>query len=537
MSLTAVRQSGLDPADLKSRPDWLSGRPWTLSDAAASSLVFAVVVLIFWVLRTSIVPTDPWNYVQAARNFPADTWVPLGYTRYGMILPLLPIVALFGNSEVTYYFWPLVGAGLLAACLYLVGVRFWGRLTGMLAVVLAFSSPIVFLNSSRGYPDVQSTGVFMLAVVLAFHARDRRKVTGTAPAVLLLAVGFLLGWAFEARETTALTWPIIALILWQGRGLLRVVGLVAGAMAVWAVADLAIGHFGYGDALVRIHAFTRQDLAAGQLPGDQAAKAELVGRERVFYLLAVPRYLATTVTLGGWTLIVGSIALVGWCFRRTRFATLFFVAAFLGFVGITGGFFPDHPSGVIYLQRYWIPFLALAGLAAAGVVHEVARSLTTQLERYPLNGVRIRHRGAVLALALVVSIGPVLGLAGHLRGDSVLAANGATQLSQLRAYLATSTDRPIRIWSDWESVRLLPIYQRPSFGGPELWSAEFLSLNPKRKPKPGDYVVINSPDDNSCYFCRLVLDRYKEQIGGTLPTDWQEVWATPKRNLILYRVP
>ena len=82
------------------------------------------------VWRSPIVPTDPWHYVRSALEFPSDEWVPLGYTRYGIILANDPPAFLFKNAEATYYFWPLLSAAVLAASLYLVGRRLWGRSPG-----------------------------------------------------------------------------------------------------------------------------------------------------------------------------------------------------------------------------------------------------------------------------------------------------------------------------------------------------------------------------------------------------------------------
>ena len=83
-------------------------------------MVGLVVVALGLVFRTEIVTSDPWRYVFLARNFPSDDWALLGYTRYGMVLPVGPLVALFGNVQLTYYFWPLLSSGALAASLYLL---------------------------------------------------------------------------------------------------------------------------------------------------------------------------------------------------------------------------------------------------------------------------------------------------------------------------------------------------------------------------------------------------------------------------------
>jgi hypothetical protein len=510
--------------------DRLAGRgPWTRRDVLAAVLVGVVVVAVVGVFRSAIVPTDPWRYVFYARAFPFEGAAPLGYTRYGMVLPLLPLVAVFGDAEVVFYVWPLLGAGMLAASVYLVGVRFWGRLTAVLAVVLALASPITFLNLSRGYPDVQSTGLLALAVVLALVARDQHR-RGQARVLLLLAVGFLLGWAFEARETTVLLWPVIALVLWRRGQVLRHAAWVVAAMALWAVADVVISWVAYGNPLLRVEAFLRQDLATGTLPADNQARATYVGRSRWFYLGAIPRLLWTSAPGGAWTLVVMVVGALGVLSRRagTRFVALCFLLAYLGFVAITGFVSPDHPSGRIDLQRYWVSFLPFAGLAAAGSVTDVADALTP-------GGHGRRSRKLRLAFALLGAAGPLVTLGVYVATAPQLVVNGATQLSQLRDHLASSTDGPVRIHTDSYTRRLLPTYRRGPFGGEDLWTGTIPLLGGPSPPRPGDLVALRSPTDPTCAACAAAVARWYAE-GGSVPPTWTEVWAAQGRELVLYRV-
>lgn len=525
--LVAEPASAVQPA----APDRLAGRgPWSRRDVLAAVLAGVVVVAVVGVFRSAIVPTDPWRYVFYARAFPFEGAAPLGYSRYGMVLPLLPVVALFGDAEVVFYVWPLLGAGMLAASVYLLGVRFWGRLTAVFAVVLALASPITFLNLSRGYPDVQSTGLLALAVVLALVARDQHR-RGRARVLLLLAVGFLLGWAFEARETTVFLWPVIALVLWRRGQVLRHAAWVVAAMALWALADVVISAVAYGDPLLRVQAYLRQDLATGTLPADDEARAVYVGRSRWFYLEAIPRLLWTVAPGGAWTLVVMVVGALGVLSRRagTRFVALCFLLAYLGFVAITGFVSPDHPSGRIDLQRYWVSFLPFAGLAAAGLVTDVADALTPR-RRQGRRSPALRLAAAVLAAA-----GPVVTLVVYVATAPQLVVNGATELSQLRNYLAVSTDGPVRIHTDSYTRRLLPTYKRGPFGGEELWSGTVPLLGGPSPPKAGDLVALRSPTDPTCAACAGAVAQWYAE-GGSVPATWTEVWAAQGRHLVLYRV-
>jgi 4-amino-4-deoxy-L-arabinose transferase-like glycosyltransferase len=457
---------------------------------------------------------------------------------------------LFGNATVTYYFWPILSSALLAACLYLIAYRFWGQIFGILAVVLGLSSPITFINLTRGYPDIQSTAIVTLAVVLALVIRDRLLSGHRATWWLWLSVGFLLGWGFETRETTILTWPIVAVVLWTRRVSVRGIALLAAGIAVWAVADIVIGAVAYGDPLIRLHVFTNQDLATTTIPGDLAAQQQFVGRNRLYYLGVIPAMLASGG--GVWSLVLGALTLVGLVFRGgSRFVSLWFLLCYLTFVGITGGFFPNHPSGRIDVARYWICFLPLAGLAVAGTTAEIAARIGPRLLRshpsraasWPglAGGLHTLSAAAAqrlvnLVLAVLVAIGPVFALTGNALRNPQLIVNGADQLAQLRTFLTSNEPDNPRIMADLATARLLPIYQRGDFGGRDLWSAEVVNLNRYPVPRSGDLVIINSLGSQSCYFCGRQSGTWYEKY-GPIPDDWELVWTSDPAHLMLYRVP
>src|SRR6476620_6335013 len=109
---------------------WLSGRPFRGLHLLEAAVIGLAVIALAYVYRSIIVPTDPWHYVRSAMYFPSDGWVALGYTRYGIVLANIPTVWLFGNAQATYYFWPILSSGLMAAGVYLLGRRFWGPVAG-----------------------------------------------------------------------------------------------------------------------------------------------------------------------------------------------------------------------------------------------------------------------------------------------------------------------------------------------------------------------------------------------------------------------
>ena len=76
-----------EPPTVERSADPLVGRPPNRLDAGVASLVALVTMVVAVVWRSPIVPTDPWHYVQSAESFPKDDWIPLGFTRYGVVLP------------------------------------------------------------------------------------------------------------------------------------------------------------------------------------------------------------------------------------------------------------------------------------------------------------------------------------------------------------------------------------------------------------------------------------------------------------------
>lgn len=537
LSETASRQdadpaSGAD-AGFRGR-DWLLGQRSTPTDLGVGVLVGVLVSLLALLFRTEIVPTDPWHYIHSAMGFPNHSWVPLGYTRYGMVLPAGPLVLAFGNAQVAYYFWPIVSAGVLAGSVYLLGRRWWGTVAGLLAVVLLVSNSIVFVNLSRGYPDVQSTAWVCAAMVAALKARERLVEGGKLPVLALLLVGFFLGWSFEARETAVLAWPAVAVVLWRKGTVLRAVSVVLLPLLLWVALDVGIGAIAYGDPLLKLHTFTHQDLAATTNPADLKVLHQFVGRPRLSYLTVILGILTAAHPPAGSTfmLLLGGLAVVAVLVRNgpTRLMSLWFLSIYVLFVGIAGLFFPLHPAGRLDVQRYWVQFVPAAALAVAGLTVVVVRAL---LRRWP--GLRVRPAMASAVVAVLVAAWPVVSAVRYVYGNPVFAPFGATALQELRSHLGVAPVHDATVWSDWETLRLLPIYQRPAFGGAKVWTSSFKSLTAGSAPKRGDYVVLFSAHGSTCSFCRLALVPWAAKHPRP-PSTWTLDFRSSAHNLMLYRV-
>jgi len=511
--------------------DRLSGTAPTRGDLLTALGIAVVVMVIATLWRTAIVPTDPWHYVRSALEFPSDDWVPLGYTRYGIILANIFPALLFKNAQATYYFWAVVSSGVLVSVVYLIGRRWWGRLAGAVAAVLLLANSVVLLNLSRGYPDIMSVSITMLAVYLALLARDRLLAGGGAT-LLLLGVGALLGWGFEVRETTLFLWPLVAVILWHRATLLRVVSLVGLPILAWAAIDVGISGVVYGDPLLKLHT-----LAGGVVPPATTATGELseanvVGRPRSFYFLTTPRT-ALLQPGGAWLVATGVVAMLAVVVRNwpVRLISASFILMYLLNVLPAGGLDPSQPRGRLTVARYWIQYFPSIALVIGGLTAMAAWALARRFGGAA--GARRRAVAAVAGLA-VVAYPVVVGL-NFLTTYPAFAPNGGAALEQLRDELKGTGFNAPTVWTDWETKRLLPPYQRDFFGGDKVWNGRARSLTGSGEPAPGDYVLLFSARSETCNHCRTALRPWLAE-NPTVPENWELVTSSDTGNLELYRV-
>jgi 4-amino-4-deoxy-L-arabinose transferase-like glycosyltransferase len=496
--------------------------------------VTVLTMVVAWVFRSEIVSSDPWHYGMAAIEFPQDSWVPLGYTRYGMILPLGPLVLAFGHAPATFYLPAIVASGVLAGSVYLLGRRWWSHLAGIAAVVLLLTNYVVFTNLSRFYPDIPSMALVMAALVLAVAARGRMLSGGRGVGLLVLATGFLLGWSFEARETALFAWPAVIVVLWVRGRVVRNAVLTAIPVLLWAAVDVGVSAWAYGDPLLKLHTFTRQDLSTTTNPADVAVMNQFVGLPRVDYLTMIPRLVLDRQVPGGvWFLLLAAVAALGVFVRNTavRVSAAAFLASYVLFVGISGFFLPSHPAGRLDVQRYWIQFVPWIALAVSGCLYVLVRAVLGQA--------RPRTRQLALAsAAAVVAVGPVVALVGAAATAPTLAPNGGTPMAGISAELSRlKPPKGTTVYTDWQTARVLPVYQRPWFGGSKQWSATVRSITGPKQPKPGDYALIVTPtvSETPCGFCTSAVAPWRKQH-PTIPSTWTRVYASPDDGYVLYAV-
>ena len=511
--------------------DRWGGPPPSRGDLATALGIAVVVMVIATVWRTPLVPTDPWHYVRSALEFPSDDWVPLGYTRYGIILANIVPGLLFKNAQATYYFWAVISSGVLVGVVYLLGRRWWGRLGGAVAAVVLLANTVVLLNLSRGYPDIMSVSITMAAVYVAVLARDRILAGGRAT-LFLLAVGALLGWGFEVRETTMFLWPLVAVILWHRPTLLRTATIVAVPLLAWAAIDVGISGIVYGDPLLKVHTLTGSVVPPETTATGELADNNIVGKPRSFYFLTTPR---TALQLVGGTWLVGTavVAMLAVLVRNwpVRLLSASLILMYLLNVLPAGGFDPSKPRGRLTVARYWIQYFPSIALVIGGLTAMAAWALARRFGG--ADGIRRRAIAGVAALAVVAY--PVVVSVEYLTTYPAFAPNGGDAMERLRDELRGKDFEAPTVWTDWETRRLLPPYQRDFFGGDKVWDGPGRSLTGAGEPAPGDYVLLFSARSPTCGHCRTALSPWLAE-NPTVPGDWELVHTSETGNLELYRV-
>ncbi len=507
-------------------------------DVLAGLGVALAAVAIALAYRSALVPTDPWHYVQGALQYPEPTWRPSGLTRWGFLLAIVPFASLWGDAEATYYAVPLISTGVLAAVLYLLGTRYVARLAGLLGAVLALSTPIVFVNLTRGYADVTATMLVALALLLATLAADAAREGAVAGRpwgwrvpVLLVACGFVTGWSFEVRETAVFAWPVIGLVLLSIRRPLATLAWFAPPALAWLVVDVMLCSSIYGDPWIKLRILTGADISASEVSSDSV----YVGQSRWWYVTILPRSLWE---LSGGPVLVAALlvgAVGGW-FLRAHLGRLWGwgMLTLLLLWAQGGPLSPEHPSVRLDVARYWLSFIIPLMLCAVGVVVIVVRRT--------LGEVRV----AALALGGAALIGMLVPAARFAATYPGFAPNGGDAMSELRDELTDTGGMPAqRVWADWATQRILHVYEVGPFGDPRweafrIRSLSYLLRNPPARargyPRPGDYVLLYSVDDRTCWHCRRALKPVEAAFGPFPAEGWQEAYASTAGNLVLYRL-
>ncbi|MGV1003219.1 MAG: hypothetical protein ACOYEV_00320 [Candidatus Nanopelagicales bacterium] len=541
------------------------GRRLTARDLLIGLLVAVGTIAVGWIWRAALIPIDPWDYVEGALHFPNGIWNAVGLSRWGMIGPLRVFTGWWGDAELAYYAYPLLASGLLGAVLYGLGTRLVNRLTGIAAAFFVLTVPVVFVHLSRGYPDliaVAFLGLSLLALMLARDAANPHLPAAGGPRTATLApdtelpapwlrgnparsarltpavIGWLLlaggaaGWAFEVRELSVLSYPALAVALYRvGRPRIAV-PVFAALPLVTVVVDVALSARYFGDPLLKLHALSGNSIAQSIVARD----AVYIGHDRWFYLTVPFSILGSRsggfllLGMAGLGLIAGAIH-----FRKLSPVWLWGASVFVLLWLAGGALSPRAPAIRLDIVRYNLAYLVpllLTGICVLGIW--LVRS----------TGWTRRALQATTLTAVALALLPSVRFAANFEG---LAPNGGNALRGAATFLSSQSDIPeVHVWADWGTQRLLPVYTRKVVGGPQQWAPQdFFALNriarkdfpAAERPQPGDYIVVFSQNDETCYHCARALEEV-EAVFGVFPLPgWKQVYSAPTGNLEIYQLP
>jgi hypothetical protein len=472
-------------------------------DAAVLVALVLAVLALSYVWRAVLVTSDPWHYAQAALNFGTHQWIPAGLTRWGIIVPLLPVAALFGPTLPTFYAFAAMATALIVPMVYLLARQVGPAAVAALAVVAFVVQPLTFVNLTRGYPDLMAAALNALTLWLVLRGADR----GRLPPLVL--AGFAAGWAFEVRETTMFTWPIFAWVLWRGGLRWRGYAAVAAGLLPWAVLDIALSWATLADPLAKWHVLSGSDLNDSVSPLD----GSYLGHDRWWYLARLPVAMAEQPH-GSVLLLVCGLGIIGGVLLRGRVG-LYTMWALLPAVLLAlqaGVVDPGSPSVRVDVPRYWLAFTPGLTIAAVALCAAGAR--------------RLRGPGWLGALALVV----LLAVPGvrYASAEPTFHPNSGSLPYRAAQALPEGT----RVWTDGRTSRILPVYLNSA--GKSVEIRDFTRRT--ARPEAGDYVLIFSDWDTTCEFCKLDYDLWRAD-GGSLRFDrYDMIWTSPDAKARLFRV-
>ncbi|MFD2080300.1 glycosyltransferase family 39 protein [Actinopolymorpha cephalotaxi] len=509
-------------------------------------LLGTAVVVMAVLYRLPPIPSDPINYVVAARNFPhhPDAVIEHQYLRIGLVLPLRLAFDVFGYSQVTYLVVPILATLLLVMSVHALGTMLFHRYVGVAAALLTLTNSVVFPDLTQPRPDLPAAALLCAALALALALRQRRTwacATRRREVGVLLAIGALLGWSYLCREYIVFCWPVVLLLLHRlpWRRLLW----IAVPLVVVAVGEAVLGWLTFHDPLARLHS------SAGHGSGPPIA-TDYLDQNRLWYLARFPDILRASPE-GWWLQVTVVAAAAGAAVSRRLRLLLVWAGLFFVPVVVLGGWADPHaPMLRLYLPRYWVPIIPALALACTGVVYLGVRYvLMLYLRDVPARHAAatmplLRARPALVAgiLTLLVTAVP-LGVSQQARATDMsvplnraYAANGGTQFEQFRTWLTLHGGEVHTMWGEPRTLRIVGFFVNSPAGTP-LWTG---LLRPwsvlSKKPARGDHVLFYSAYSDTCRPCRTNVEDTLGVHPARPPSSWHLVFTTRDRVLQLYRV-
>jgi hypothetical protein len=509
-------------------------------------------------------PSDQLHYMEAAALFPhpiEGTELTHQMTRLGLTGPTRLAMTVFGYSQASYYFVPLLASLTLLLSTYAIGALMFSRAVGAGAAVIVLACTPIFYDATELLPDLFATALFTAAVALAVAVR-RRRVRLDVP--VLLVIGLLLVWSYLVREFIVFVWPLVPIVLWPRLGERPAGGETgeAGAagsperrggrrwldllwlglpIVVLVAAETATFWVVYGDPLARVKSVASH--GEGPTPPEIARgfqnKPRWVYVARPWHVLGgtesihfperwILRFLLVAAIAGGFV----------WRWRRRLGLLLAWMALLWVPLALLGGVIdPSSPKLRLQLIRYWFPMFPAFVLAGVAVVWLLVGYGAVRVKRERSTGViaRVAAAGPAAAVAVLTGATVVLAGGGVFRDDE--AWRGAREMAAFRSWMEHNGASARDVWTDGATRHVLKVFQQGPFGG-QAWSARPRILQPggAAAPAPGDIVVVFDAEQTGV--CGACGKNIREALGSpVMPRpNWRQVFAGPEGVLRAYAV-
>ena len=495
-------------------------------------IALSIIIQIYFICPPVL--SDQLQYYGAAASFPQFPVNPSHWSlRIGLIIPVALMYRIFGYSEISYYFIPVLSLILLTLIIFKLGEKLFSYRIGIISALWFMTLPGILKESGNLLPDIPATlcisGGFLvlqnikLINVLKEQPGERKKAN---LGFLSIFAGMLFGWAYLIKEYFLISLFLVPVFFYAfsipRKYLTRV---ILGFILIISI-ELFLGLILYRDPFIRL--LTTQ-------PRETWGEIERNAKVILTYL---PKLLVNEGSLISLAVMIFFTG--GSLFRiyQRDFKYLFLFAwafLFFGFFTVLGLLpivlnWGDKVILRAHIFRYWIPILPPIIIGGITIIDSVFLSI---LKKFQISDQTKKIISNVCLTGLLL-ISIVTGF-NKTKNYPDFVRNGNDHYLELREYLSR-LEKPL--YSIWilRDIRvayddMLPIYTH-DFWGNEIWQGKIKYLNNDHnymhlEEIPVGYVLI----DREYY--NLRYNRIPDYLDSP-PENWQLAFESENRKIALY---
>lgn len=498
-------------------------------DIIAICFISLLAIILQIIFLNPPVLSDQMEYYFWALRFPHWPKTPnLEITRLGLVLPVAVLYRIFGSAEITYYSFQVISLSLLAASIYLIAQRFFSFRTGIISACWFLLIPNLLLESGHLLPDIPAAALFTAGCALIVITNHSKGIHPKPVLWHLFLAGMLFGWSYLVKETTAILFPLIPLLIWSIGNPIRRMAPIAAGMLFMLILELVIGFVFFNNPLFHFMA---------------ASPRETIGtiQENVWINLI---YLLTLLRrTGGFSSlalpILGTIGAVIYSIKREKvfiflLTWVLLVYAVFSMVGLLPVILGWEDKALLRLHkfRYWIPILPPLVISSATFLDRLACVLTKKF----INSGKLREFFAWFILFALMMLSITSGIL-VINKDPDLIRNGNDHYFELRKYLISNEQDITTIWIDRDNhrafERILPIYTHDFFGRP-IWNGRIKYINTS-----GQYLRAEEIEDGYVIADNFFMDPSYSGTPAYMtqpPKNWKLAFQSENGQIALYQV-